>query len=73
MLDIMKSSIVLFFKGKLFKNNSEVIRQLAIGIFCTLFLFLVLAKFIGLPFAAIVAGFLGGAAQPVLFKDLKFR
>jgi len=73
MFEIVKSSIILFFQGKLFKNTNEVLRQLAIGIALTLFIFLVLAKFAGLLIAAIVAGFIGGAVQPTLFKDLKFR
>jgi hypothetical protein len=73
MFEMAKSSIILFFQGRLFKNPNEVIRQLAIGIGLTILIFLVLAKLTGLLIAAIVAGFIGGAAQPVLFKDLKFR
>jgi len=73
MFEMAKSSIILFFQGKLFKNPNEVMRQLAIGIGLTVLIFLVLAKLTGLLIAAIIAGFIGGAAQPVLFKDLKFR
>ena len=73
MLDMAKSSIILFFQGKLFQNPNEVIRQLAIGIGLTAFIFLVLAKFTGLPIAGAIAGFIGGAVQPLLFKNLKFR
>ncbi len=73
MFELAKSSAILFFQGKLFKNNTEVIRQLAMGIALTVIVFLVLAKFAGLIIAAVVSGFIGGAVQPVLFKDLKYR
>jgi hypothetical protein len=73
MFEMAKSSIILFFQGKLFKDPNEVLRQLAIGIGLTVLVFLVLVKAAGLLIAAVIAGFIGGAAQPVLFKDLKFR
>jgi hypothetical protein len=73
MLDMLKSSIILFFQGKLFRNPNEVMRQLAIGIGLTIVLFLLLVKFTGLLIAAVIAGFIGGAVQPVLFKDLKYN
>lgn len=73
MLDMVKTSIILFFQGKLFKNPNEVYRQLAIGVGVALVIFLALAKLTGMPIAAMVAGFIGGALQPYLFKDLKFR
>jgi uncharacterized oligopeptide transporter (OPT) family protein len=73
MFEMVKTSIILFFEGKLFKNPNEVIRQLAIGIGITVVIFLVLVKFTGLPVAGAIAGFIGGAAQPALFKNLKFR
>ncbi|MGO9132796.1 MAG: hypothetical protein ACLP8A_01940 [Methylovirgula sp.] len=73
MLEMAKNSIILFFQGRLFKNQREVYRQLAIGVALTLFIFLALVKFTGLLLAALIAGFIGGAVQPYLFKDLKFR
>ncbi|MEZ5934065.1 MAG: hypothetical protein R3F54_19440 [Alphaproteobacteria bacterium] len=74
MLDMAKHSIQLFVQGKLFQNNGEVMQKVAIGAGGTAVLTLVLAL-IGLPvwLAAIVAGALGGAVQPYLFKDLKYR
>ncbi len=48
-------------------------RQLAIGIGLTILIFLLLVKFTGLLIAAVIAGFIGGAVQPALFKDLKYR
>jgi hypothetical protein len=73
MLDMVKASIILFFQGKLFQNPNDVICQLAIGIGLTVLIFLVFAKFTGLPTAGAIAGFIGGAVQPALFKNLKFR
>jgi len=73
MFELAKTSALLFLQGKLFKNNTDVMRQLAIGIALTIFIFLVLTKFAGLLIAAGIAGFIGGAVQPYLFKDLKYR
>jgi hypothetical protein len=75
MLDMAKSSIILFFKGKLFQNPAEVWRQLAIGVALTLAIFIAAAKLLGLglPLSGAIAGFIGGAAQPALFRNLKFR
>lgn len=68
------SSMILFFKGKLFAEPSKVYRQLAIGVGVTALLLIALAK-LGAPLwaAAIVAGLTGGALQPYLFKDLRYR
>lgn len=73
MFEMVKSSAALFFQGKLFQNPNEVYRQLGIGIGLTVVVFLVVAKVTCVEFAGIVAGLIGGAAQPYLFKDLKFR
>jgi hypothetical protein len=73
MFEMVKTSAILFFQGKLFQNQNEVYRQLAIGIGITLVVFLIVAKLACLPLAGLFAGFVGGAIQPYLFKDLKFR
>lgn len=74
MWEMAKSSIVLFFKGKLFAEPGKVYRQTAIGAAVTAALLVALAK-AGLPLvaAAAVAGLVGGALQPYLFKDLRYR
>ncbi len=74
MLEMAKSSIVLFFRGKLFSEPPKVYRQMAIGAGATAIILIALAK-IGLPLAvaAGVAGLVGGALQPYLFKDLRYR
>ena len=73
MWEMAKSSISLFFKGRLFANPGMVFRQLLIGIVITAIILVVLVK-LGTPTvtAAIIAGLVGGVLQPWLFKDLKY-
>ncbi len=74
MWEMAKSSMTLFFQGKLFQNPAEVYRQLATGIVITIAIVLGLA-FVGLPIwlCAGIGGFVGGSIQPYLFRDLKYR
>ncbi|AZO32238.1 hypothetical protein [Mesorhizobium sp. M1B.F.Ca.ET.045.04.1.1] len=74
MWEMAKSSIILFLKGKLFAEPAKVYRQTAIGALTTAALLVILAK-LGVPVvaAAAVAGLVGGAVQPYLFKDLRYR
>ena len=74
MWEMAQSSINLFFRGRLFAEPSMVYRQLAIGVLTTAVLLVVVAT-AGAPFwlAALVAGLVGGALQPYLFKDLRYR
>jgi energy-converting hydrogenase Eha subunit A len=74
MWDMAKSSIILFFRGRLFAEPSMVFRQTAIGAAITAIIVVALAK-IGLPLVASAAlgGLIGGALQPYLFKNLKYR
>jgi len=74
MWEMVKSSITLFFQGKLFQNPAMVCRQLATGVALAFVIVFGLA-FAGLPMwvCAAAGGFFGGLAQPWLFKDLKYR
>ncbi len=74
MFDMVKTSITLFLQGRLFKNTGEVLRQALIGIFATAAILVAIAYFTPLPIwgSAIIAGILGGALQPLLFKNLKY-
>lgn len=74
MWEMAKSSIVLFLQGKLFAEPTKVYRQTAVGAAVTAALLVVLAK-VGVPLAAAagLAGLIGGALQPYLFKDLRYR
>ena len=74
MWEMAQHSVVLFFRGKLFSDPRQVAFRLAIGIVLTAVILVVGCK-VGLPpwAAAFVAGFGGGALQPYLFKDLRYR
>jgi membrane associated rhomboid family serine protease len=74
MWEMAKSSIVLFLQGRLFADPAKVYRQTAIAAVVTLVVLLILAA-LGLPVAAsaAIAGLIGGAAQPYLLKDLRYR
>jgi Kef-type K+ transport system membrane component KefB len=74
MWEMAKTSIFLFLRGKLFADPQKVLRQTAIGVAVAALLLIILAK-LGLPLilAAAIAGILGGALQPYLFKDLRYR
>jgi hypothetical protein len=69
-----RSAMSLFFKGRLFAEPAKAYRLLAAGCALTAALFVGLAL-AGLPLwtAALVAGFVGGAVQPVLFKNIRYR
>lgn len=73
MFEMVKNSATLFFQGKLFQNPTEAFRRLAIGVGLTVVVFLIVAKLTNVALAGAVAGFIGGAAQPALFKNLKYR
>ena len=73
MWDMAKNSMILFARGKLFKNIGSVFMNSFIGILLTAIIFVGLA-FVGLNIwiAAGIAGLIGGFIQPYLFKDLKY-
>jgi hypothetical protein len=74
MWDMAKSSMTLFFQGRLFADPAQVFRQTALGVALSAVLIVGLAK-LGLPLAAAaaIAGLIGGVSQPYLFKNLKYR
>ena len=74
MWDMFLNSAQLFLKGKMFRDPAHVFRQSAIGVAIGVVLFVILAK-VGLPIwlAASIASLVTGAAQPYLFKDLKYN
>lgn len=74
MWEMAQSSITLFFRGKLFADPAMVARQLALGAAATAILTIVVAE-LGAPVwvAALIGGFGGGALQPYLFRDLRYR
>ena len=75
MLEMAMSSIGLFFRGKLFSEPAKAMTQLLVGVWATALIFLIATKLAGLELwvAAAIAGFIGGALQPYLFKNLRYR
>lgn len=70
---LFSNSLMLFLKGKLFREPLEVLKKWLIGLCVALVMVVVLAK-IGVPlWLAVVISALGsGALQPYLFKNLKY-
>lgn len=80
MFEMAKYSIILFFQGRLFKDNARAYRQI-MG--CAIVTAIILAALYlllnssgygerAIWHASAIAGFLGGLMQPYLFKDLKY-
>jgi hypothetical protein len=68
-----QNSIILFFRGKLFADPKMAMRQLALGVFVTAAVLIVLGEVEApLWLAALLAGLAGGGLQPYLFKDLRY-
>jgi uncharacterized protein (DUF983 family) len=74
MWDLFSNSLQLFLKGKLFRDPGAVLRQWLIG-FAVAFAVVVLLVKVGTPvwLAVVVTALVGGALQPVLFKNLKYQ
>ncbi len=74
MFEMAKNSMILFARGKLFKDVRSVILRSLLGMMVTAALFLLLALGLDLTLwaSAGLAAFLGGALQPYLFKNLKY-
>ncbi len=66
-------STKMLFTGKLFRDNTKVISQWAIGFLVAIALIVLLGKFV-LPIwlAAMIGGLVTGALMPLLFKNLKY-
>ena len=72
MFDMFMNSVKLFFAGKLFRDNRDVLVQWLKGFGVCLALLLVLGWFVSPIVGVVVASVVGGLIQPVLFKDLKY-
>lgn len=74
MLEMFMDSATLFMKGKLFQDYKSVFIKMLIGIIITAVIAIILAKLgAGMWVAIGVASLIGGALQPYLFKDLKYK
>lgn len=72
MIDMFMNSVKLFFAGKLFRDSRAVLLQWLKGFALSLALLLVLGILVSPLVGVIVASLVGGFAQPLLFKDLKY-
>jgi ABC-type microcin C transport system permease subunit YejE len=72
MFDMFMNAVKLFFAGKLFRDKRDVLRQWLKGFAICLVLVLVLGWLVSPLVGVVVAAVVGGFAQPVLFKDLKY-
>lgn len=74
MFEMFMNSVTLFWKGKLFQDLGNVIRQALIGIVIAAAILIGLSM-AGLPLwlAIVITSFIAGVYQPWLFKDLKYR
>lgn len=73
MIQMFVQSMTLFFKGKLFRDNRAVFKQWLKGFLLTLFLLLTVGLAASPVIGIVVASLVGGALQPLFFKDLKYN
>lgn len=74
MWDMARESMILFLRGKLFADPRHAFGLMAVGLGLTAAAFIGAVK-LGAPLmvAAPITAFLGGALQPRLYKNLKYR
>ena len=74
MLEMFMDSATLFMKGKLFQDYKSVFIKMLICMVITALIAIILVKLGSRMWVAIgVASLVGGALQPYLFKDLKYK
>ena len=66
------NSVKLFFAGRLFRDNRAVLRQWLKGFALSLGTLLLVGWTVSPLAGVVVTGLLGGALQPLLFRDLKW-
>ena len=69
-----QNSIALFFRGKLFAEPAKAFLMILIGVLVTASLLVLIAR-LGAPLwmASVIAALIGGAFQPYLFRNLRYR
>jgi hypothetical protein len=74
MWTMARSALMLFFRGQLFAESGKAYALILANVVFTALLCIGLAHE-GLPLwgAAVLAGFVGGGLQPILFKNIRFR
>jgi len=71
-LEMLIYSVRSFVRGKLFRDNGAALRQWLKGFSLTLGLLLAIGYFAGPLAGVVVSSLIGGAAQPYLFRDIKY-
>jgi hypothetical protein len=72
MFGMFINSAKLFFAGRLFRDNRAVLMQWLKGFALSLALMLAVGWVVSPLAGTVVTGLVGGALQPLLFKDLKW-
>jgi hypothetical protein len=73
-LSLFGNWIDLFRRDRLLADKPKFYRGLALGVAATMIVFLAVAFLTQSPWmAAIAAGLAGGALQPYLFRNLRYR
>jgi hypothetical protein len=74
MMHLARHAIELLLRGKLFRDAGYFYQRLAIGLSLTVAMTL-LASFAikSLIVVALIGGFLGGAIQPYLFENVRYK
>ena len=72
MISTAMDSAKLMLAGKLFKDNAQVVRQLAIGAGAGVVVVVAVGLVAPVWVAAMAGGAVSGFLQPILFKDLKY-
>jgi len=73
MFQTFLDSVTAFLQGKLFQDTGQFITRGLAGVALVLAAAFLLNVVLPLWLAVVVAGFLGGIAQPWLFRDLKYK
>ncbi|MDE2017543.1 MAG: hypothetical protein KGI57_07555 [Hyphomicrobiales bacterium] len=72
MFEMAMNSAKLFLAGKLFRDTTQALAMLAAGMAIGALALVLAAFFAPLWLASLVGGLAAGAAQPVLYKNLKY-
>ena len=73
MFEMFLSSARLLLQGKLFRDNTAVLRLWAGGFVTALVLIGLLASLVNIWAGALIGGLAGGALMPHLFRNLKYN
>lgn len=73
MWDMFLNSLTLFFKGKLFREPMQVLKQWLVGLVVAVVALIILVKLgVALGLAVLLVAISVGALQPWLFRNLKY-